>query len=141
MEAKKMLLSLLNRKQKLKFLDLALHMVVVDGKPSEQEQRLLNMMLAEVGDDIISEYHFELSLDLEGTIQFFDVLEHHIRRIVYYNLVKIALSENFYNTTEHEFLELIRHRFHIRDAIKEDIIKIVYQEKDIREKLLKVVNQ
>jgi hypothetical protein len=136
-----MLLTLLNRKQKLKFLDLALYMVVVDGEPSEQEQRLLNMMLAEVGDNILAEYHFELSLDLEATIQFFDVLASNIRRIVYYNLVKIALSENFYNTTEHEFLEMIRERFHIHDDIKSDIIKTVYQEKDIREQLLKVVNQ
>ncbi len=65
-----MLLSTLSRKEKLKFLDLALHMVLVDGAPSTQEQRILNMMLAEVGENIIDEYEFVKSDALEDTIQF-----------------------------------------------------------------------
>lgn len=134
-----MLLSTLNRKEKLKFLDLALHMVEIDGKASDTEKRLLNMMLAEVGDNIVSEYQFILSENLEDTIQFFDVLNSDIQRIVYLNLVRIALSENFYNVTEHEFLELIRTRFHIKDDMKSKIIKAVYKEKDLREEILEIV--
>lgn len=136
-----MLLSTLNRKQKLKFLDLALHMVEIDGKPSDIEKRLLNMMLAEVGDNIISEYQFKLSEDLEETIQFFDVLDQRVQYIVYLNLIKIALSENFYNVNEHEFLEMIRSRFHIKDDMKQAIIKAVYKEKDLREEILEIVGK
>jgi uncharacterized tellurite resistance protein B-like protein len=130
-----MLLSTLNRKEKLKFLDLALHMVYIDGKPSDLEQRLLNMMLAEVGDNIVSEYFFKLSDTLEETILFFDVLDLKTRKIVYYNLLKIALNESFYNATEHDFLEMIRTRFHIHEAQKNQIIKAVYKEKDLRSEI------
>lgn len=136
-----MLLSTLSRKEKLKFLDLALHMVLVDGEASKLEKRLLNMMLAEVGDDIISEYQFKRSDSLEETIQFFDVLSARIQRIIYFNLVKITLSEDIYNTTEHEFLEYVRSRFHIKDAIKKQLVSLVYKEKDLREELNQVVGK
>jgi len=134
-----MLLSTLTRKEKLKFLDLALHMVKVDGEPSTQETRLLNMMLAEVGENIITEYHFQLSDALEETIQFFDVLSEETQRIVYLNLIRISLFENFYNTTEHEFLETIRMRFHIKDDMKHELIQAVYQEKDLRDNIQKLI--
>lgn len=136
-----MLLSTLNRKDKLKFLDLALHMVVVDGAPSDLEQRLLNMMLAEVGDNIMSEYTFTLSDSLEQTIQYFDVLSPRIQRIVYLNLIRISLSEEIYNATEHDFLEMIRARFHIKDDVKQKIIKAVFEEKDLREAINKIVGK
>ncbi|MGB0417923.1 MAG: hypothetical protein ACPGCR_04040 [Acholeplasmataceae bacterium] len=136
-----MLLSTLNRKEKLKFLDLALHMIFVDGNPSDLETRLLNMMLAEVGDNIIAEYHFERSDSLEETIQFFDVLDNKIQRIVYLNLIRISLSEEIYNTTEHEFLEMIRSRFHIKDDVKQALIREVYKEKDVRERISKIVGK
>ena len=93
-----MLLSLLNRKEKLKFLDLAMHMVSIDGEPTEIEQRLLNMMLAEVGDNIVQEYHFSLSLDLEETIKFFQESNPTVKNIVYLNLNKITMNDDFYNT-------------------------------------------
>lgn len=134
-----MLLSTLNRKEKLKFLDLALHMVVVDGVASTQETRLLNMMLAEVGENIMNEYQFKLSDALEETIQFFDVLSDQTQRIVYLNLIHITLFENFYNTAEHEFLETIRMRFHIKDEMKRELIQSVYQEKDLRESVHRLV--
>ena len=43
-----MFLSLLNRKEMLKFLDLAIYMVDVDGEPTQTEKRVLNKMIAEL---------------------------------------------------------------------------------------------
>ncbi|HHT82479.1 MAG TPA: hypothetical protein GX003_03450, partial [Acholeplasmataceae bacterium] len=63
-----MLLQTLNRKEKLKFLDLALHLVSIDGEPSNYEDRILNLMLAEIGDDVAQEYTFKLSDNYERTI-------------------------------------------------------------------------
>ena len=37
-----MFLSLLTKKEKLKFLDLAVYMIDIDGKPTEVEKKLLN---------------------------------------------------------------------------------------------------
>ena len=134
-----MLLSTLNRKEKLKFLDLAMHMVSVDGEPTEIEQRLLNMMLAEVGDGIVQEYHFSLSKDLQETIKFFEKATPQVKRIVYYNLLKVTMTDDFYNTTEHFFLEDIRERFGINELKKKQIMRLVYDERDLRERAKRIV--
>lgn len=135
-----MLLTLLNRKEKLKFLDLVMHMVSVDGEPTEIEQRILNIMLAEVGDGIVSEYHFALSKDLDETIQYFGEASPTVKNIVYLNLVKVTMFDDFYNTTEHFFLESIREKFGITDQKKKQLMQIVYMERDLRERAKRVVS-
>jgi hypothetical protein len=135
-----MLLSILTRKEKLKFLDLAMHMVSVDGEPTAMEQRLLNMMLAEVGDGIVSEYHFSLSKDLPETLAFFKEANQTVRNICYLNLLKVAMSDDFYNTLEHFFLENVRTDFSIADAKKKQLMNLVYGERDLRERAKRIVS-
>lgn len=135
-----MLLSLLSRKEKLKFLDMAMHMVSVDGEPTSVEQRLLNMMLAEVGDGIVQEYHFALSKDLNETMAFFESANKTVKNIVYYNLMKVAMTDDFYNTTEHFFLEEIRERFQIDEAKKKQLMNLVFAERDLRERAKRIVS-
>ncbi len=135
-----MLLTLLSRKEKLKFLDLVMHMVSVDGAPTELEQRLLNIMLAEVGDGIVKEYQFALSQELEETIAYFMEASPTIKNIVYLNLIKVTMQDDFYNTTEHFFLEGLREKFQITEAKKKQLMQIVYLERDLREKAKRVVN-
>ena len=134
-----MLLSLLSRKDKLKFLDLAMHMVSIDGEPTEFEQRLLNIMLAEVGDGIVKEYQFALSKDVNETIQYFVESNLTVKNIVYLNLVKVAMTDEFYNTTEHFFLESIRTKFGINETKKKQLMRLVYQERDLRERAKRAV--
>ncbi|TVP86667.1 MAG: hypothetical protein EA375_00520 [Acholeplasmataceae bacterium] len=135
-----MLLSLLNRKEKLKFLDLAMHMVSVDGEPNELEQRLLNMMLAEVGDNIVQEYTFSLSKDVEETVKFFEKTAKPVKHIIYLNLLRVTMSDEFYNTLEHYFLEDIRQRLDINETKKNQLIRLVYNERDLRERAKRLVN-
>jgi hypothetical protein len=135
-----MLLSLLTRKEKLKFLDLVMHMVAVDGEPTEIEQRLLNIMLAEVGDGIIKEYTFKLSKNLEETVNYFREANPSVRNIVYLNLLKVTMMDDFYNTTEHLFLEEIRLEFSISDFKKKQLMRLVYNERDLRERAKRVVS-
>jgi len=135
-----MLLTLLSRKEKLKFLDMAMHMVSVDGEPTSVEQRLLNMLLAEVGDGIVQEYHFALSKDLNETLEFFESTNKTVKNIVYYNLMKVAMTDDFYNTTEHFFLEEIRERFQIDEAKKKQLMNLVFAERDLRERAKRVVS-
>ncbi|MCF7930991.1 MAG: hypothetical protein K9L02_05750 [Acholeplasmataceae bacterium] len=134
-----MLLSVLNRKEKLKFLDLAMLMVSVDGSPTELEQRLLNMMLAEVGDNIVAEYHFALSKNLKQTIDYFNSSPNKVKNIIYLNLVKVAMSDDFYNTSEHEFLEELREKLGIDETKKKQLMRLVYMERDLRERAKRVV--
>ena len=134
-----MLLSTLTRKEKLKFLDLALHMVEVDTLASKDEVRFLNMMLAEVGENIVNEYQFVLSDNLEETILFFDVLSLRTRKILYYNILKLAIINDFYNTKEHAFLEMIQIRFHLKDSDKKAMFTLLYEEKDLRTEINRVL--
>jgi hypothetical protein len=135
-----MLLSLLNRKEKLKFLDLAMHMVSVDGEPTAFEKRLLNMMLAEVGEGIVNEYQFTLSKDLEQTITYFEKASLPVKKICYLNLLRITMLEDFYNTLEHFFLEDLRHRFDITEIKKRQLMRLVYMERDLKERAKRLVN-
>lgn len=135
-----MLLSLLTRKEKLKFLDLVMHMVSVDGEPTEIEQRVLNIMLAEVGDGIVKEYTFTLSENLDETVNYFIQASSTVKNIVYLNLLKVTMTEDFYNTTEHYFLEDLKEKFAITDVKKRQLMRLVYHDRDLRERAKRVVS-
>lgn len=135
-----MLLQSLNRKEKLKFLDLALQLVSIDGEPSNYEDRILNLMLEEIGEDVASEYTFKLSDDYEKTISFFEQSPVTVKNIVYLNLSKLPLFDDLYNTRQHFFLEEIRTRFGMTEAKKRQLMRIVYDERDLIEKAKRAVN-
>ena len=77
-----MFLSYLSRKEKLKFLDLAIYMVDIDGEPTLVEKRILTKMLAEV-DDVRSEYTFQKTESIEDTIDFFVNANQVVKNVVY----------------------------------------------------------
>lgn len=134
-----MFLGLLNRKEKLKFLDLAIYMVDVDGEPTLIEKRLLDMMMAELGNDIADEYTFRRSDEIDATIQYFLESNKVVRNIIFLNLTKILLVDDFYNTSEHVFLEKIQKSFEISSEKRRQLIKIVYEERDIKEKARRAI--
>jgi len=129
-----MFLGLLNRKEKLKFLDLAIYMIDVDGEPTLVEKRLLETIKAELGKEIVDEYTFTRSDDVDSTIQFFTDSNKVVRNIIFLNLAKIMLVDDFYNTSEHILLEKIQKAFSITAEKRRELIKLVYEEKDLREK-------
>lgn len=134
-----MLLSLLNRKEKLKFLDLAIYMVDIDGEPSAVEKRVLDMMFAEVGSDVAAEYTFERSEDIGKTIEFFKERNQVVRHIIFLNLVKLTMIDDLYNTAEHLFLEHIQDVFNITPEKRRALMHIVYDERDLREKARRTI--
>jgi hypothetical protein len=136
-----MLLTLLSRKEKLKFLDLSLHMVAVGGAPSDLERRMLSMQVAEVGEGIADEYTFALGEDFTSTIAFFNETSQTVRNIVYLNLLKITMSDQFYNTVEHHMLEEVREAFSIDMEKKRALMRIIYSERDLRERARRVVSR
>ena len=130
-----MFLGLLNRKEKLKFLDLAIYMIDVDGEPTLVEKRLLETIKAELGKEIVDEYTFTRSDDVDMTIQFFKDSNKVVRNIIFLNLSKIMLVDDFYNTSEHVLLEKVQKAFQITSEKRRELIKLVYEEKDLREKV------
>jgi hypothetical protein len=132
---------MLSRKEKLKFMDLSLHMVAVDGAPSDLESRMLSMQIAEVGEGIALEYTFALSQDRHETISFFKDSTMMVRNIVYLNLLRITLSDEFYNTVEHHLLEEVREVFMIPIEKKRELMRVIYSERDLRERARRIVSR
>lgn len=133
-----MFLSLLNKKEKLKFLDLAIYMVDIDGEPNETEKRVLNKMMAEI-DEVKDEYTFDLTDSIENTINFFKDCNKVVKNVVYLNLVKISMEDDLYNTSELLFLEKIQKKFSINAEKRRELISIVYAERDLREKANRII--
>lgn len=133
-----MFLSYLNRKEKLKFLDLAIYMVDIDGEPTVVEKRILTKMFAEV-EDVRMEYTFQKTESIENTIEFFINCNPVVKNIVYLNLVTISMEDDLYNTSELLFLEDLQSKFTISEEKRRDLIAIVYAERDLREKASRIV--
>ena len=133
-----MFLSLLNKKEMLKFLDLAIYMVDIDGEPTDVEKRILNKMIAEL-DQVKDEYSFRLTDTVENTIKFFTQTNQVVKNVVYLNLVEITMQDDLYNTSELLFLEDIQKKFEISAEKRRELIQIVYAERDLREKAIRVI--
>ncbi|MFI3329452.1 MAG: hypothetical protein R3Y05_03055 [bacterium] len=135
-----MFLSLLNKKEQLKFLDLALYMVDIDGSATELESILLDKMFHEVG-HLTSDYSFVNSDSIETTIDFFKKTNRVVKNIVFLNLVNISMSEDLYNTTEHLFLEKIQKIFDITPDRRRELMSIIYDERDLRERASRIIKE
>ena len=133
-----MFLSLLNKNEMLKFLDLAIYMVDIDGEPTQYEKRILNKMIAEL-DEIKDEYSFRLTDSVENTIDFFAHTNKVVKNVVYLNLVIISMEDDLYNTSELLFLEKIQKKFDISAEKRRELISIVYAERDLREKANRII--
>lgn len=135
-----MFLSLLNQKETLKFLDLAIYMVDIDGEPTEIEKNILEKMFREVG-HVVTEYSFKFSDSIEETVNFFVNSNRVVKNIVFLNLVKITLTDDLYNTTEHLFLEQIQEKFDITPERRRQLMAIAYEERDLRERAARILKE
>ena len=133
-----MLLNLLNKKEMLKFLDLAIYMVDVDGEPTQYEKTILNRMIAEL-EAVKDEYSFRLTDSVENTIDFFTKSNNVVKNVVYLNLVVISMEDDLYNTSELLFLEKIQKKFGISAEKRRELFSIVYAERDLKEKAKRII--
>lgn len=134
-----MFLSLLTKKEKLKFLDLAVYMIDIDGKPTEVEKKLISRIYGEIGREIVEEYTFSKSDSIDDTIDYFKDANQAVKNIVFLNLVSISMEDDLYNTLEHLFLERIEKELGITAEKRKDLMRIVYDERDVREKAMRVI--
>ena len=133
-----MFLSLLNKKEILKFMDLAIYMVDIDGEPTDVEKRLLHKLMAEL-EPVKDEYTFCLTDTAENTIKFFKESNPVVKNVVYLNLVMISMQDDLYNTTELLFLEKIQKELDISAEKRRELISVVYAERDLREKTIRIL--
>ncbi len=133
-----MFLSYLNKKEMLKFLDLAVYMVDIDGEPTDVEKKVLNKMIAEL-DQVKDEYTFRKTDTIENTINFFINCNQVVKNIVYLNLVTISMEDDLYNTSELLFLQKVQEEFEISNEKRRELISLVYAQRDLREKGIRII--
>ena len=133
-----MFLSYLNKKEMLKFLDLAVYMVDIDGEPTDVEKKVLNKMIAEL-DQVKDEYTFRKTDTIENTINFFINCNQVVKNIVYLNLVTISMEDDLYNTSELLFLQKVQEKFEISNEKRRELISLVYAQRDLREKGIRII--
>lgn len=134
-----MLLSLLSKEEKLHFIDLLMELISADGEPSETEQKILNRYKKEMG-ELISKYK-KSSLSLEKLIEYFVKKPYPTKNLVYLNLVSASLNDEWYSVEEHLLLEKVQSAFEIPEKKKSELIKLVYSERDLREKVKRVISE
>ena len=62
-----------------------------------------------------------------------------VKNVVFLNLVKITMTDDLYNTTEHLFLEELQEKFDITPERRRELMSLVYEERDLRERAARVL--
>lgn len=132
-----MFLSLLTKEEKHYFIDLLVKVVNVDGDPTETEMQIINRLKYEMGEDAIR--YRKSNWSLEKLIDYFANKPKATRNLVFMNLVSTSLYDEFYSVEEHFLIEQIQNAFEITNKKKSELMKIVYAERDLREKAKRTI--
>ena len=134
-----MLLSLLSKEEKMYFLDLLNELISADGNPTETEISIKNRLKYEMGDEILKYKRSNLSKD--KLIEYFSSKAYPTKNLVYLNLVAASLNDDWYSVEEHLLLEKIQGALQISDKKRNELFKLVYSERDLREKVKRVISE
>ncbi len=132
-----MFLSLLSKEEKFHFIDLLSYVVGIDGAASETETQIINRLKYEMGEDVLR--YRKSSYSLEKLIEYFSQKPKATKNLVFMNLVSTSLYDEFYSVEEHLLIEEIQNSFEISAKKKADLMKIVYAERDLREKAKRTI--
>ncbi len=134
-----MLLSLLQKEDKCYFLDLLRLLLVVDGESSEAEKQIYKKFKFEMGEEILK--HRVQSTKKKELIAYFEGKAQSVKNLVFMNLISASLRDEWYNVEQHDLLDEIQKAFGISDKKKIELMKLVYAERDLREKVKRTINE
>ena len=95
-------------------------------------------MIAEL-DQVKDEYTFRKTDTIENTINYFINCNQVVKNIVYLNLVTISMEDDLYNTSELLFLQKVQEKFEISNEKRRELISLVYAQRDLREKGIRII--
>jgi hypothetical protein len=97
----------------------------------------MNRLKYEMGEDAMK--YRKSSLPLDKLIEYFAQKPKATRNLVFMNLTSASLYDEFYSVEEHLLIEQIQNSFEISNKKKSDLMKIVYAERDLREKAKRTI--
>lgn len=120
-----MFLGMLSPRCKENFLDLAIHLVMADNVLRREEKNILAGYCGEMGLDY---FQNRKPMELDTLIRSFDEESWQVKKIVFFELISLALSDKDYAPEEKALIKRIKAGFSITDEIEkvmeETIIKI-----------------
>lgn len=134
-----MLLSLLSKEEKFHFIDLLTKLVFVDGAASELELQIIERFRLEMGDDVLK--YKKSNLKLDKLIEYFAAKTKTVRNLVLMNLISASLYDDWYSVEEHFLIEDIQNKLQITDKKRMELMKLVYAERDLREKARRIIQE
>ncbi|MGD9605438.1 MAG: hypothetical protein AB7V00_04720 [Bacilli bacterium] len=134
-----MFLSLLSREEKYYFIDLLALTVSVDGITSDLEKQIVNRLKFEIGEDILR--YRKSSLSKDKLIEYFAQKPKSTKNIVFMNLISSFLYDEFYCAEEHFLMEEIQNKLEIPNKKRAELMKVVYAERDVREKARRIISE
>jgi len=134
-----MFLSLLSKEEKFHFIGLLTKVVSIDGEVNEIELQVVNRLKFEMGEDVLK--YKKSNKTLEELIEYFMEKNKATKNLVFMNLVNASLYDDWYNVEEHFLIEEIQKAFKISAKKKSELMKIVYAERDLREKAKRVISE
>ena len=80
-------------------------------------------------------------MPLEKLIEYFSGKSKVTKNLVFYNLIASSLNDEFYSVEEHIVMEKIQEGLEISTKKKNELMRAVYTERDIREKVKRVITE
>jgi len=134
-----MLLNLLTKEEKFYFIDLLVKAISVDGTTNEMEMQIINKLKYEMGDDALR--YRKSNLSLEKLIDYFATKPKVTKNLVFLNLLSASLADEFYSVEEHFLLEQIQNSLEIPRKKRTELVKAVYADRDLREKVKRIISE
>lgn len=134
-----MFLSLLTKEEKFYFLDLVSKLIRVDGEPSETDLQVLTRLKSEMGEE--GQRYRRSNQSVEKLIEYFADKSKVTKNLVFMNLVSVSLYDEIYSVEEHLLIEEIQAALNITDRKKADLMKVVYTERDLRERAKRIISE
>ena len=134
-----MLLNLLSKDEKHKFLDLLVRVINIDGPTSDTEKLIIEKLRYEMGEEALK-YHYS-NAPIEKLIDYFAQKPTATKNLVFYNIINASLADEFYSVEEHLVIERLQEAFQISAKKRTEIMKTVYAERDLREKAKRVISE
>jgi len=132
-----MFLGLLSREEKFYFIDLLIKVIAIDGEASATELQIINRLKYEMGED--AHKYRKSALSMDKLIDYFAEKPKATKNLVFMNIVQASLHDEFYSVEDHFLIEQIQEKFGISNKKKSELMKIVYADRDLREKAKRVI--
>lgn len=134
-----MLLSLLTKEEKGYFIDLLMKLIHADGDPSQMDLQTFKRMKYEMGEEGLK--YRSSNMSVEKLIEYFTTRTKATKNLVLLNLLAASLTDEYYSVEEHFLIEQIQQAFGITDKRKVELTRLVYQERDLREKVKRIISE